>query len=280
MSELPPEPQDAAEALVFARAWAEAWSRRDVTAVLSAFAEDVEFTSPLAAEVVGRPTLVGKAALAAYWRDALARVRSIDFAVDDVTFDANARRFVVAYRARINGAERHTTEHLTFGAGGKIVRGAAYHGAAAGPPAAPLTVDAVRARKLTYEGEVEARFIDHNGHMNVAWYVHIFDRATWALFHSVGIDDAYMAAAGRTMFAVEENLRYFAELKQGDRLAVYTELTLVKPKALHFTHAMVDVERNRIAATADLVGVHVDSVERRARPFPDSLLARCSMIRG
>ncbi len=219
MSELPPEPHDAAEALVFARAWAEAWSQRDVAAVLSAFAEDVEFTSPLATEVVGRPTLVGKAALAAYWRDALARVRSIDFAVDDVTFDASARRIVVAYRARINGGERHTTEH-------------------------------------------------------------IFDQATWALFHSVGIDDTYMAAAGRTMFAVEENLRYFAELKQGDRLAVYTELTLVKPKALHFTHAMVDVGRNRIAATADLVGVHVDSVERRARPFPDSLLARCSMIRG
>src|SRR5262249_49275639 len=120
----------------------------------------------------------------------------------------------------------------------------------------------------------EARHIDHNGHMNVAWYVHVFDQATWGLFHSLGIDDAYIAATGATMFAVEENIRYLAELKEGDRLAVHTQLTAIKPKALHFAHAMVDVTRDRIAATADLVGVHVDRVERRARPFPDSLLAR------
>jgi acyl-CoA thioesterase FadM len=29
-----------------------------------------------------------------------------------------------------------------------------------------------------------------------------------------------------------------------------------------------------VAATAELVGVHVDATERRACPFPDALLAR------
>jgi acyl-CoA thioester hydrolase len=274
MSMLPAEPRTLKDALAFARAWADAWGRRDLPALLAAYADDVELTSPRAVEVVGCATVIGKPALAAYWEKALGRLRSIRFDVEDVTFDATARRVAIAYRAHIDGADRHTAEHLTFGEGGKIDRASVYHGASALPPPPPLTVELARARQLTHIAEVEPRFIDLNGHMNVAWYVHLFDQATWAFFCGLGIDEAYMSSAGRTVFAAEENLRYLAELKLGDRITIHTQLNDVQPKSLKFVHVMIDVERDRIAATAELVGVHVDATERRARPFPDAMLAR------
>jgi acyl-CoA thioester hydrolase len=274
MSKLPAEPRTVEDALAFARAWADAWGRRDLPTILAAYADDVVLVSPRALEVVGRSTVAGKPALAGYWEKALGRVLSIQFDVDEVTFDAGARRLAIAYRAQIDGGDRHTAEHLTFGEDGKIVRVAVYHGASALPPAPPVTVEVARARPLTHAAEVEPRFIDLNGHMNVAWYVHLFDQATWAFFRGLGIDEAYMESAGRTLFAAEEHLRYLAELKLGDRIAIHTQLTGVLPKSLNFTHIMIDVARERVAATADLVGVHVDAGDRRARPFPDGLLER------
>jgi hypothetical protein len=53
--------------------------------------------------------------------------------VEYVSFDREARRTIVAYRARINAADFHATEHLTFDAAGSMVMGAAYHGAPVSP---------------------------------------------------------------------------------------------------------------------------------------------------
>src|SRR5205085_11775812 len=52
-----------ASAELFARAWVDAWNRRDVEAVLAHFADDAVFISPKAERVVGNPRAARKAAL-------------------------------------------------------------------------------------------------------------------------------------------------------------------------------------------------------------------------
>lgn len=54
------------EATEYARRWTEAWNKRDIDAVLEHFEEDVVFSSPRALQVVGMPTVHGKAALGDY----------------------------------------------------------------------------------------------------------------------------------------------------------------------------------------------------------------------
>ena len=73
-----------------------------------------------------------------------------------------------------------------------------------------VEVAEARALELTVEAAVEPRFLDAMGHMNVAWYVHFFDRGVWAFFAQLGLDEAYLQSKKRGMFAVEENLRYLA----------------------------------------------------------------------
>jgi acyl-CoA thioester hydrolase len=126
----------------------------------------------------------------------------------------------------------------------------------------------------TLEATVEQRFIDLNGHMNVAWYVYLFDRATWVLFERLGIDEAYRTRANAGIFAAEEHLRYLGELREGDPLEVHSRVLEVRPKSLRLMHVMTDPARHRIAATAEVVGVHVDYASRRSVALHPELLAR------
>jgi branched-chain amino acid aminotransferase len=121
-------PRSRAEARAFALAWAAAWSRRDAEGVLAWFADAVVFVSPRALEVTGAAEVRGKPALRDYWQRALAAIASIEFVVDEVSWDGEARRLGIAYRARIDGRERRVSEQLTFDDAGLVVAGAVYHG--------------------------------------------------------------------------------------------------------------------------------------------------------
>jgi branched-chain amino acid aminotransferase len=122
-------PRSHADARVFAESWAEAWNRRDLDAVLSHFDEQVVFESPKAQVFAGTPRLEGKAALRAYWERALAGITELHFDIDDVVVDPAALRLVIQYRARLNGAAVHASEHLAFGPNGLVMRGSAHYGA-------------------------------------------------------------------------------------------------------------------------------------------------------
>jgi acyl-CoA thioester hydrolase len=132
----------------------------------------------------------------------------------------------------------------------------------------PPTLAQARALEATLEASVEPRFIDLMGHMNVAWYVHLFDRATWALFEAVGIDETYRRQAGAGMFAVEQHVRYQHELREGEALRVTSGVLDVQPKSVHLLHVMVDLARERVAASTEVVGVHIDMTARKAAPLP------------
>jgi SnoaL-like domain len=58
----------------FANSWVHAWNQRDLDAVLSHYADDVEFQSPLVVKLIGEPTgtVQGKQNLREYFRKALA----------------------------------------------------------------------------------------------------------------------------------------------------------------------------------------------------------------
>ena len=52
---------------------------------------------------------------------------------------------------------------------------------------------------------VEPEWIDYNDHMNVGYYVVAFDRATDELIDRLGMDEAYRARSGCTVFVLEND---------------------------------------------------------------------------
>jgi acyl-CoA thioester hydrolase len=115
---------------------------------------------------------------------------------------------------------------------------------------------------------VRADWIDYNGHMNVAYYVLVFDHATDALFESLGLGAAYRHATDLTLFAVESHILYEREVGLGDLLRVESRVLGVDGKRLHFGHEMFHAGEGWRAATIELMAVHVDLGTRRTSPFP------------
>lgn len=116
------------EARGYALAWAEDWNRRDLAAVLAHFADDVVFCSPKAVPVTGGATVVGKAALLAYWQTALRRIGSLRFDVERVLWDEATRELAILYDRVVDGQADRVAEILRFGDGGLVVRGEVLYG--------------------------------------------------------------------------------------------------------------------------------------------------------
>ncbi len=119
------------DALELAHDWAAAWNERAVERVLVLFTDEVVFISPTARAVTGDGTVRGKAALRAYWIEALAAITSLRFTVQRVLWDAATREPAIVYLAEINGTTKRVCESLTFGTDGRVVSAEVFHGLAA-----------------------------------------------------------------------------------------------------------------------------------------------------
>ena len=144
--------------------------------------------------------------------------------------------------------------------------------------AAPTLDEAARWQR-TLVATVEPRFIDKMGHMNVQWYVHLFDRATWRLLALHGLTEPHFKSTKTGAFAVEQRVRYFSELRLGAEVYVHSRVLSIREKVITMQHAMIDAARARVAAVIETAGLHMDLKVRRTSPFPEAAVAslRASM---
>src|SRR5579872_5820 len=125
-----------------------------------------------------------------------------------------------------------------------------------------------------YEGEVLPQWIDANGHMNLAYYVVLFDGATDALYDVLGVGQAYRDATGNSTFTAETHTLYEREVREGERVHVVPHLLGADAKRLHYFHEMFHAEYGHRVAAQELIALHIDLSVRRVAPFPADLRAR------
>jgi hypothetical protein len=92
---------DHAAAVAFADDWVKAWNSHDLEKVLSHFADNVVFTSPVATQFLDDSDGVirGKDALRAYWAEGLRRIPGLHFEVVGVYVGVNT--LVINYRNQL-----------------------------------------------------------------------------------------------------------------------------------------------------------------------------------
>ena len=122
---------------------------------------------------------------------------------------------------------------------------------------------------IKYEDVVRPEWIDSNGHMNLAYYVVVFDLATDRLYATLGIGDGYREATGNSCFTAETHTIYEREVRVGERLQVHTWLLGSDAKRLHYFHELFHVESGERSAAQELMALHIDMRIRRVAPFPD-----------
>ncbi len=126
---------------------------------------------------------------------------------------------------------------------------------------------------LTLEGKVEEKQLDFLGHMNVMWYTHFFDVATWNWYDSFGFGHDYHTHDNNGSFALEAHTRYLAELRLGDEFKIYSRAIARSAKLFLMMHFMVRARDGELAATIELLGIHIDLATRRSSLLPPEAAA-------
>jgi acyl-CoA thioester hydrolase len=125
-----------------------------------------------------------------------------------------------------------------------------------------------------YQGEVLPAWIDANGHLNLAYYVVLFDQATDLLFEALDIGYGYKERDNKGTFAAEAHTLYERELLEGERVRVSSQILAADDKRLHVAHEMHALSDGRRAAVQELMFLHIDFAHRRVSPFPPEASAR------
>lgn len=130
----------------------------------------------------------------------------------------------------------------------------------------------------TAQGRIRDEWIDHNAHMNVAYYVLIFDHATDAFLAMLGKNAAYIERSGCSTFALEMHVTYQRELRLDDPYVVHTRLVDADHKRIHMLHEMRHAEEGWLAATNESITMHIDLNARRSTPFPEDIQRRLNTL--
>jgi acyl-CoA thioester hydrolase len=133
---------------------------------------------------------------------------------------------------------------------------------------------------VTTELEILPAWTDANGHMNVAYYVLAFDRATDAFYDALGIGWGYLEREHRSLFTLAMNVDYLREVFAGSRVRIESRLLDHDHRRIHYFHAMHDASDGTLAATNELVALHVDMAARRGSPFAPATLDRLAAMRA
>jgi len=131
-----------------------------------------------------------------------------------------------------------------------------------------------------YRDVVRPEWIDHNGHMNMGYYLVVFDFATDEFFRWVGLDAEHRRRHAITTFCLEAHVTYHREVRSGDPLRFTTVLLGHDAKRLHYIHAMYHAREGYLASTNELMSLHVDLATRRGAPMAPEITARLAAIQA
>jgi acyl-CoA thioester hydrolase len=136
----------------------------------------------------------------------------------------------------------------------------------------------IQAPLALHREAVRPEWIDYNGHMNVAYYVLAFDHATDAFLDLLGLGQDYKQSTNFSTYVAEAHVTYEQELKAGDPMRFTTQLLGYDAKRVHYIHMMYHAEQDFLAASNELMTLHVDMDGPRVAPLPDHAMARCAQV--
>ncbi len=130
------------------------------------------------------------------------------------------------------------------------------------------TLAEIRQLELAHRQTIPAAFLDENQHVNVQFYVHLVEKGLVAVFERAGLGEVYAAADEHGNFALEQHIRYLAEILLDEQVSVYIRLLELTPKRAYFMGFVINDTREQLACTVEVVQMNVDIRQRRGAPYP------------
>src|SRR6201989_517536 len=128
--------------------------------------------------------------------------------------------------------------------------------------------------------QIEPQWIDYNGHLNMAYYNVMFDRAIDQMWIGLGIGPGYMKERNGSTFTAECHVRYLREIHLGDPVQISIILVGADEKRLHTFEELRHATEGWLSATSENMTIHIAMCDAKVAPFPPDIRARIQAVAG
>ena len=115
--------------------------------------------------------------------------------------------------------------------------------------------------------KVIKEWTDYNNHLNVAFYVRIFDIAADVMLDNFKMGGESAKKDKRTTFVAEMHTNYYQEVKLGEEVETHITFVDHDKKRIHYRVSMFHKEKKYLAATTEVLSLYIDLNQRKVAEF-------------
>tara|TARA_Y100000590_G_scaffold80305_1_gene89157 strand:- start:281 stop:742 length:462 start_codon:yes stop_codon:yes gene_type:complete len=108
---------------------------------------------------------------------------------------------------------------------------------------------------------------DYNGHMNLAYYILVFDIGAEVILSKFKMGEHSAKTTKKSTMVVETHTTYKQEVKENDEVDVFITYFDHDNKRLHYKLEMFDKVKNTLSATTEVLALYVDLNIRKVAEF-------------
>ena len=114
---------------------------------------------------------------------------------------------------------------------------------------------------------IKSEWTDYNNHLNMAYYVLIFDVAWEVMLKKFNMGEQSAKSSGMSTMVVETNTTYDNEIKEGDEVEILLTFFDHDKKRLHFRLEMYEKKTQKLSATIEMLSLYINLNERKVAEF-------------
>ena len=108
---------------------------------------------------------------------------------------------------------------------------------------------------------------DYNGHMNLAFYILVFDKGAEKILSKFKMGEHSAKTTKKSTMVVESHTTYNNEVKEGEEVDVYLSYFDHDKKRLHYKLEMYEKSKNVLSATTEVLSLYIDLNVRKVTEF-------------
>ena len=113
---------------------------------------------------------------------------------------------------------------------------------------------------------------DYNGHMNLAFYILVFDKGAENILSKFKMGEQSAKTTKKSTMAVESHTTYNNEVKENEDVDVHLSYFNHDKKRLHYKLEMYEKSKSILSATTEVLSLYIDLNIRKVAEFENEKL--------
>ena len=114
---------------------------------------------------------------------------------------------------------------------------------------------------------IKKEWTDYNNHMNMAYYVLIFDQIWEIMLQKFRMGEDSAKTDKMSTMVVETHTTYNNEVKEGEEVEINLTFFDHDKKRLHFKMEMLEKTTKKLSATLEMLSLYIDLNKRKVAEF-------------